>query len=427
MTRTKYVAISFLVFLGFSVLFILLIDLSFFSESFAKQKNFLGRESYLPSTSSTQAELFELAKSQIWPWKNAKLNFSDIREFCERNEYLYVVEIKNSKISVPSYVDRKHSHVNNIKQFLSTLEEILNEVNDIMDTVLLINLLDEPRLSDRPHCRSSGLLEQVEAFHGFPTSYIKEIPDDLALFPVMSHAVIPGCFNDILIPFDELLNAVYLQSLRRSQHKVCQWSVQDRLKTAFFRGSLTGHSVKEGRNHRLKVARMCDNNESRVLREFLTRKNYKNLTGKFGDGPLCDVAFNEAFESYKYADDLTSPSYFIPMEVWEQLTYFVLDMDGNSYSRRLATLCFLDANVIRVGIFDDVLLHLLQHDIHYLHVEPDMSDLFDSIRRLRNDWNYSQSMCANKFVRCQNILNYDNMKYYVKSLLSLYSKNIHFV
>ncbi|GJD12356.1 hypothetical protein Gasu2_64460 [Galdieria sulphuraria] len=120
----------------------------------------------------------------------------------------------------------------------------------------------------------------------------------------------------------------------------CQWESQSRLKTALFRGSLTGYSVPENRNHRLKVAQMCDNNESRILREYLKEGNFSNLYARFKDGPLCDAAFTEAFEWLAYAENLTSPKFSIPMERWDEISYFVLDIDGNSYSRRLAISVF---------------------------------------------------------------------------------------
>eukprot|EP00871_Galdieria_phlegrea_P002139 jgi/Galph1/2926/GphlegSOOS_G1568.1 len=164
------------------------------------------------------------------------------------------------------------------------------------------------------------------------------------------------------------------------------------LKTALFRGGLTGHSVAENRNHRLRVARMCDTNESRALREYLKKGNFNNLDAKFDDGPLCDAVFNDAFEWLSYAQELNSPKFYIPMERWDEISYLALDIDGNSYSRRLATLCFLDLNVIRVGMFDDMLLYLLRHGRDYYHGAPDLSDFFSSIELLRNDWNFSQQI-----------------------------------
>jgi len=211
------------------------------------------------------------------------------------------------------------------------------------------------------------------------------------------------------------------------RQNVCQWEPESRLKTALFRGSLTGWSVDQNRNHRLKVARMCDNEESRSLREYLKEGNFINLRAKFQDGPLCDAAFNDAMEWLSYAENITSPNFSIPMDRWDQISYFVLDIDGNSYSRRLATLCFLDMNIIRVGMFDDILLLLLRHGRDYYHVAPDFSDFFSSIEKLRSDWNLSQQMCLNKFERCRRVLTFEAMKYYTKVLLELYSSYVHFV
>ncbi|GJQ09980.1 hypothetical protein GpartN1_g1771.t1 [Galdieria partita] len=371
-------------------------------------------------------ELTTLAKSQIWPWKHAKFNKSYVRDFFDRTPHLYVVEIRNSSIQIPSYVDQHHTYKGNIKQFLYTLETLLKEHNDIQDTILFLNLLDEPRLPDCDHCSSSGVFKEIESFHGLPLSNLDCLKESV-IFPILSTAKISPCFRDILFPFNELLDQNLLDSLAHVRQNVCQWEPQSRLKTALFRGSLTGHSVAENRNHRLKVARICDSNESRILREYLKEGNFSNLYAKFQDGPLCDAAFNEAFEWLPYVKDLTSPKFSIPMERWDEISYLVLDMDGSSYSRRLATLCFLDMNIIRVGMFDDVLLQLLRHGRDYYHVAPDLSDLFSSIEILRNNWNLSQQMCLNKFERCRRILTFEAMKYYTKVLLTLYSKYVQFV
>ncbi|GJD12357.1 hypothetical protein Gasu2_64470 [Galdieria sulphuraria] len=98
-------------------------------------------------------ELETLTKSQIWPWKHAKLNKS-----------------RDSKVE----------------------QTILEEDNDIQDTILFLNLLDEPRLPDSDHCSSSGVFKEIESFHGFSLSNLHSLQEAL-VFPILSTAKIRIC------------------------------------------------------------------------------------------------------------------------------------------------------------------------------------------------------------------------------------------
>jgi len=130
-------------------------------------------------------ELRTLAELQISSWKYARFNKSLVREFFDKNRDLYVVEVKNSTAQVPSYVNQNHDFKGNIPKFLETLNVMLQEENSIQDTILFLNLLDEPRIPDKFRCSSSGFLKEIESFHGLPLSFLQSSEENIG-FPILS-------------------------------------------------------------------------------------------------------------------------------------------------------------------------------------------------------------------------------------------------
>eukprot|EP00871_Galdieria_phlegrea_P004843 jgi/Galph1/535/GphlegSOOS_G5221.1 len=378
---------------------------------------------------TVQEELSHFAFSQLEYWRGKTFNASNIEQYDIHKSYVFVAKVENSSLHIPEYVDQEHEYVNNIKFLLNAIQEILKEDNDIKDTVLLFNLLDEPRLPNKARCLESGMLDNIRQHHGLSLDLL-ETEKKLADFPILSPAVIPFCFHDILVPFGDLLDPVSVKSWRANAINMCNWSnSMKRMKTALFRGSLTGNSLENGRNHRLKLAKLCDNNESLQWRNALAKNCCDfSVQEPLEDGPLCDVAFTEQAELRKEnISHFASPAFYIPMQQWDRLTYFILDIDGFSYSRRLAYLCFADVDIIRGGLFDDVLLHLLRNGTDYIHLSPDMHNLYSSLMTLRQDDILAQDMCQNKYTRCQSVVTYENMKFYLKKLLEMYSQQIRFL
>lgn len=375
-------------------------------------------------------ELQQIAKFQIEPWIGFQMNKSDVKDYAKRKAYLYVLEINNGTVHIPEYIDKEFEYNANVEPLISVIQQILLEDNAIQDTVLFLNLLDEPRNPNKTRCQETKTWDKIAQYHGLPLSFL-ETEQDIPWFPILSPATISNCFHDILVPFGDILEPNKLAEMSNTNRTVCEWQNKSRLYTAIFRGSLTGHSVQQGRNHRLALIDACDNVSSRYLRNYLANSSLydKNWQSLFPDGgPLCDAALSQSVElENKEMNSISSSSYFLPMSAWEQITYFVLDIDGNSYSRRLAYLCFADVDIIRLGIFEDLLLQLLKNGTHYRHIQMDSSDLFSTLRYMRNNLTYSQQLCRNKQQRCQQVLAYENMKYYVKTLLEEYSRQVAFV
>jgi len=396
-----------------------------------------------PSSSSQSVllELEQLAKSQVEPWYGFQMNKSDVKDYAQQKTYLYVVEIINGTMHTPEYIDKELDLNSNVRPLLAVIEQILRQGNhSIRDTVLFLNLLDEPRNPNKTRCQQTGVYDQIEKYHGLPLS---SLDHSVPWFPILSPAIIPNCFQDILVPFGDILEPDRLTAMRTSStnQPPCEWSnaaSKKRLSTAIFRGSLTGHSVKEGRNHRMRLVQSCDNESSRYIRKLLANlssSSGQNTLDKFSffsndsigldNPPLCDAAFSQSLENIR--EDIASSSYFLPMSMWQQVTWLVLDIDGNSYSRRLANLCFADVNIIRLGIFQDVLLMLLNNATHYRHIQLDQSDLFSTLQYFRDHFDESQQLCRNKQQRCRQVLCYEHMKYYVQVLLEEYSQQVVFL
>eukprot|EP00871_Galdieria_phlegrea_P001552 jgi/Galph1/2398/GphlegSOOS_G1060.1 len=426
----------------FILLLAILVSLSCLSLSLVykyKRKSFFRKDSselleHNGLEATVQEHLQMFADSELKYWKGRTFNYSQVESFSKEKSHLFVVEIRNGVLYIPEYVDTEQDLKGNGNPLIAVIERILKEgSHNIRDTVLFINLLDEPRIPDKLHCEESEMWSSIKDHHGIPLTFF-EIPSHLPEFPILSPTKISSCFKDILVPFPEMLDENLLKELRNSnnlQHH-CEWTEPlKRIKTAMFRGSLTGKSVKEERNHRFALAKACDNEESRRLRNYLAANNssYEDLRTEFGDGPLCDAAFNDGIGQLDENTSmvLESPSYFIPLDKWDGITYFILDIDGNSYSKRLVHLCFKDIVIIRLGIFDDFLLNFLTNGTDYIHIQPDMSDLFPVLENLRENIEYGKQLCTNKHKKCHQLVSYENMKYYVKTLLEEYSHLVHFV
>ncbi|GJD12709.1 hypothetical protein Gasu2_67820 [Galdieria sulphuraria] len=217
---------------------------------------------------SISLELKQIAQSQIQPWIGYKMNRSDVENFAKRKGYLYVVEINNGTLHIPEYIDKEFEYNQNVEPLIAVIQQILLEENNIQDTVLFLNLLDEPRNPNKIRCQQTGIWNKIENYHGFPLSFLEMEDKDMPQFPILSPAKISQCFEDILVPFGDLLELPKLAEMRStipSCYEGGLWNVTNRLMTAIFRGSPTGHSLREGRNHRLSLIKACDNEQSRHM------------------------------------------------------------------------------------------------------------------------------------------------------------------
>ncbi|GJQ15232.1 hypothetical protein GpartN1_g7023.t1 [Galdieria partita] len=289
----------------------------------SQQRGFSPLYTGQPSSVSISQELEQIAKSQLQPWIGYQMNQSDVKDYAKRKEYLYVVEIKNGTLHIPEYVDKEFEYNQNVEPLVTVIQQILKEENNIQDTFLFLNLLDEPRNPNKVRCQQTGMWNKIEKYHGFPLSLIEE-SKDMPWFPILSPAKISDCFEDILVPFGDLLEPLKLEEMRKTTPTCEKWNTTKRLMTALFRGSPTGHSFKEGRNHRLALIKACDNEQSRYLRNYLAHSSsMEDLLSLFPEGgPLCDAALTHQVDLN--ISDVSSPIYFLPMKVWEEITFFCI-------------------------------------------------------------------------------------------------------
>jgi len=234
------------------------------------------------------------------------------------------------------------------------------------DTFILIRGSDMPLLGKGKLCPNTTL-NILQYFHGTdPESMFsssKEIP-----LPVFSAARIPDCHYDILFPYNELMGMgdwfpawyrdviqtilmplglvtiprtdSYMSALFNSK----QWHFKEN--KLVWRGRSSGGHGLLMKNHRVRM---------------VVHTNYKTRVPE-----LYDVGFTSLIKDddksgdsdIKMGIDSLIKPYLTLVEQEHQFKY-VLDIDGNSYSLRLASLLMSDMLVFRTGVYEDVLSRAL--------------------------------------------------------------------
>jgi hypothetical protein len=223
---------------------------------------------------------------------------------------------------------------------------------------LLINSYDEPvsRLEKTCHPR-------VLEVHGNIFGWRSRVSPQLAnKVPFFSPCKVRGCHKDWLYPYGEICDA-YAVKLSRD----IPW--EKRESSLFWRGTTTGYgstrrALLETKNHRVRVVR--------ALRQLSHTRPDLSI----------DVGFTDFLQNIQRIEELAAP--WVNFEKWNEKRY-ILDIGGNSYSRRLVQLAHLRSALILSNPFQDLFSRTLINGTHVFVSDLLGDDIVLLYEKLLND------------------------------------------
>lgn len=341
-------------------------------------------------------------------WKNwTNLSTARALETSRANRYVVVLKVENGRLVRKSGISEDFWSIHRLITIMNWILELAKSkgLQDYIlpdGYVLAINGGDEPVLPafSTPSCQGSGLFQETQTLHGFPTGAYAHRPRE-PLFPVLSATKIPGCFDDILFPHVDLLS---LETYGRNSQGVRQIDEQAR-PVAIWRGSTTGFGFREGRNHRLRLVRHC---HSQTDLE-----------------PVCDALFTGAGQDAS-SHELISQGFLNPLATisYEELQKFKyhLDIDGNTFSRRTPSLAQIPGVLLRIGVFDDIFLRVMTEGTDYLRVDLNLSNLDSIIHHLNANTSEAERLSMNKQKTFEREISLEKMENYIAHLLYTYRR-----
>lgn len=198
-------------------------------------------------------------------------------------------------------------------------------------------------------------------------------------------AVIPGCHSDFLYPFDEICAAEELVHV--------DIPFQDRLNQLIWRGSSTGGGTNVT-NHRIRAVR------------YLKTFGY-------------DVGISNFIQGIPDQADLGGD--FIDIKEWNNFKV-ILDIGGNSYSKRLTLLAQLKSAVIILNEYTDIFSETLENGTHVLKARTEYN-IPPLVEFLIKNEDYAQAMGNNFYLHWkENFTREAVLKRMVEKQRSAYSK-----
>ena len=310
------------------------------------------------------------------------------------------------------------------------------------DTEFVINNLDEPRIfadynmnsssqndssvkasyaniqeALQIACRDPSYLDRNMEWHGF---LIKPASGPASLqgkYPIFSGTKLNDCFYDIMYPNRYFWDAARTLD-RESSFKYDPFSIRfakqypfsERPDGVFWRGSTTGGG--------LRTDRWLQNQRIRLVEKF-------GRTEEIGDHVKVDVGFHKILQCEPHCDRIQKqfeikPS--VPTADACKANKFMIDVDGNTFSQRFATLMECGALVLKSTLFTTWMDDIVHPWTHYIPISLDYQDIQDRIhwaQRYRNEANRIASAGASAATQR---LRTEDMECYMYRLLLEYTR-----
>lgn len=257
---------------------------------------------------------------------------------------------------------------------------------------LLLGSMDEPANRVRSTCPHSVQTAHANVF-GWPDRVTDE---EAELLPFFSPAKIRGCHRDWLYPFGEICESQQVEV----DGGITLW--EERRTRAFWRGSSTGFG-NLNTNHRVNIVRF--------LRRDSRRLHH-------------DVGITSFAQGMAEDPELASPK--SALSGWHVHKH-LLDMGGNSYSRRLSLLAQLGSSLVVVNPFEDVFSRTLVHKKHVLRVEINGTNVADAFEWLRQNDARAKALGNSLTKHWKSRFNNDSLVLETANYLRLYAKTVRFI
>ncbi|KAJ6619521.1 glycosyl transferase family 90-domain-containing protein [Mycena sp. CBHHK59/15] len=183
------------------------------------------------------------------------------------------------------------------------------------------------------------------------------------LWPLLSMTKISPCFSDILFPGQYYYEESWWSGSFAHPNDVA-W--KDKKQQIYWRGMSNGGHIIGQNYHKFPRFRLIDiaRNHSDLIDAKMTRFAESHCTDN------CDR--DHIIEEY----DITGPQ--SPKEDVYHYKY-LLDVDGNTFSGRYLGLLKSGSLVFKSTVFDEYFNDWLRPYVHYIPVQPDLSDLVEKV------------------------------------------------
>ena len=185
---------------------------------------------------------------------------------------------------------------------------------------------------------------------------------------------------------------------------------ENKIPKAIWRGSLTGTNNKALENSsRWQLCKLSTENSNLLDARLVQLPKWRAINNN--DTNLAEVGGNH----------LAS---FMPIEDFQKYAA-VVDVDGNAWSSRFATLLCMDSVVLKVEpTMVDYFHFQLEPWIHYIPVSSDLHDLINNIQWVLNHPNETQTILDNAHHWCSQHMVYKSLAYDVGSIWNFYVQNL---
>lgn len=286
--------------------------------------------------------------------------------------------------------------VSYVKSFKEMIEFVVNEY-DVPDCDILINRKDFPYLrKDKKYAYSHLTNDAIE--------------EDLNFYPVGSQAITGQNMDIPIISADEW---EFSKTIETTKKNVTSWETKQSV--ALFRGSATGCSVND-ENPRIRLAQLSKNWENDAQKSGMIDAKLSKLVGRV-------KVYNQLIGVADYKKYKHLVGDFLSTE--QQLKYkYIFNVEGNSQAYRFSSQ-FYKGLVINVKSeyymwFDS----LLEKNKHFVEVNSDYSDLYETLSKLKSNDKESKQIYlngidwANTYINTQSLAEY---MFYFMYYLNKYS------
>lgn len=192
--------------------------------------------------------------------------------------------------------------------------------------------------------------------------------------PIFSSGTVPECFADILMPSPHHVKEHFFNARIR-------W--EDKQFKAIWRGASTGGNYEPTRGFRLCPPVPFEQGEphySKFHRQKLVGlcKNNSDCDAKFSKYSQCSPQNCEAMRQ-EYGEISC-----IQMDN-QAINKIIIDIDGNTYSRRFPYLMATGSVILKVAAFEDIGTVPAEPWVHYLPVKMDLSNFNEVLDWAKNN------------------------------------------
>eukprot|EP00475_Leptophrys_vorax_P007244 TRINITY_DN14590_c0_g1_i1.p1 TRINITY_DN14590_c0_g1~~TRINITY_DN14590_c0_g1_i1.p1 ORF type:complete len:362 (+),score=63.45 TRINITY_DN14590_c0_g1_i1:367-1452(+) len=293
--------------------------------------------------------------------------------------------------------------------------------NFVPDVTFFIDDLDEPKVSNmiegisgtfytNDEARIQEILNKSckpEVFdrfkntHGFffaPATFAVTVPKDRP-FPLFSQSKVEDCFLDITLP-----SWCFVKDVHQGDMYVNRWEDKTRSKL-FWRGTTSGTTIS-------RSVRWRDTHRFKLIEE--SRK---------GQHPLWDVGM-VGFNGQYSADVASAARIYLGAKrvpFGEHFNYkYLLDIDGNSFSRRFLPFIRSTSLIFRATAFDVFLDDFVRPYEHYIPVSLDFQDIDEKLEYFEKNQDVAKRIAAEAHELGTQFLRLEDMECYMGRLLVEY-------